>query len=543
MRSTDDGADAVVIGAGPNGLVAANMLADAGWDVVVLEASVTPGGGVSSSNFLGEGFVADVCSAFYPLAAASPVISSLNLEEYGLEWTHSAAVLAHPVPDGRVAVLNRQVEATIEGLDRFAPDDGAAWRRLYELFEQVLDPLRAALFTPFPPLRAAAKLAGALGAGGLLRFARLATLPVRRLAQEEFRGQAGPLLLAGCAMHADLSPESAGSSAFGWLLAMVGQHYGFPVPKGGAGELTGALTRRLEARGGRVVCNAPVTAVQVQRRRATAVTVVGQGVIRARRAVLADVAATQLYGGLVPWEHLPIRLADDLARFQWDYSTFKVDWALNRRVPWSAQEVADAGTVHLSDSLDEMTQYCADIATGRVPARPFVLVGQMATADPSRAPAGGEVVWAYTHVPREVTGDSGPDGVTGKWDATELEAFAARIESRIEAYAPGFSRAVRSRHVMGPHQLEAHDGNLVGGAINGGTSSIHQQLVFRPTPGLGRPETPVAGLYLASASAHPGGAVHGACGANAARAALRAAGPVGRLQTAGLVAGQRRIMS
>jgi phytoene dehydrogenase-like protein len=477
------------------------------------------------------------------LAAVSPVIAALRLEDYGLAWTQSPDVLAHPTPDGHVAVLKRQVEATAEGLHGFAPEDGAAWRRLSDLFEEVHEPLRSALFTPFPPVRAASKLAGALGTGGLLRFARLATLPVRRLAQEEFRGQAGPLLLAGCAMHADLSPESAGSSAFGWLLAMLGQHYGFPVPRGGAGQLTAALTRRLEVQGGRLACDASVTSVQVGGRRARAVRLHGGEVIEARRAILADVAATELYGGLVEWEHLPARLADDLARFHWDYSTFKVDWALDSRIPWSAREVAKAGTVHLSDSLDEMTQYCADIAMGRVPARPFVLLGQMATADPSRAPAGGEVVWAYSHVPREVVGDAGPDGITGQWNATELEAFAARIESRIEAYAPGFSRAVRSRHVMGPHQLEAHDQNLVGGAINGGTTSIHQQLVFRPTPGLGRPETPVAGLYLASASAHPGGAVHGACGANAARAALGTARAVGRLQSAALVAAQRRIMS
>ncbi|HWC37132.1 MAG TPA: NAD(P)/FAD-dependent oxidoreductase [Acidimicrobiales bacterium] len=535
-------ADAVVIGAGPNGLVAANLLADAGWDVVVLEAGPSPGGGVSSADYLGGGYVADVCSAFYPLAAVSPVMSSLRLEDHGLEWVHSPDVLAHPMPDGRTAVLNRRVAETADNLSAFAPEDGAAWRRLVDLFEEVLEPLRAALFTPFPPMRAATRLARVLGPGGMLRFARLATLPVRRLAQEEFRGEGGPLLLAGCAMHADLSPESAGSSAFGWLLAMLGQHYGFPVPKGGAGQITAALTHRLEARGGRVVCNARASRVVVQRRRASAVATSGGPVIRARRAVLADVAATHLYGQLVPWEHLPSRLFDDIARFQWDYSTFKVDWALSAPVPWSAKEAASAGTVHLSDSVDEMTRYCTDIATGRAPARPFVLLGQMATADSSRAPAGGEVVWAYTHIPREVKGDAGPDGITGAWDSTELEAFAARIESRIETYAPGFSRLIRTRHVMGPHQLEGHDPNLVGGAINGGTTSIHQQLVFRPTPGLGRPETPVAGLYLASASAHPGGAVHGACGANAARAALKAVGMAGRLRSGALVAGQRRII-
>jgi phytoene dehydrogenase-like protein len=324
---------------------------------------------------------------------------------------------------------------------------------------------------------------------------------------------------------------------------MLGQHYGFPVPRGGAGQITAALTRRLEARGARLVCEAPVASISVRGGRAAAVATEGGAVVRARRAILADVAATTLYGGLVSWEHLPCRLADDMARFQWDYSTFKVDWALQAPIPWSAGATGRAGTVHLSDSLDEMTQYCADIAMGRVPARPFVLLGQMATADPSRAPAGGEVVWAYTHVPREVAGDAGRDGITGSWDDDELDAFAARIQSRVEAYAPGFGQLVRTRHIMGPHQLEGHDPSLVGGAINGGTTSIHQQLVFRPTPGLGRPETPVPGLYLASASAHPGGAVHGACGANAARASLNAAGSMGRLRSRALVAGQRRLMT
>jgi phytoene dehydrogenase-like protein len=245
--------------------------------------------------------------------------------------------------------------------------------------------------------------------------------------------------------------------------------------------------------------------------------------IPARRAVLVATAATQLYGGLVGWEDLPARLRDDMRRFNWDYATFKVDWALSGPVPWTAEGAAGAGTVHVAASLDEMSDYTAQIATGRVPARPFLLVGQMTTADASRSPAGTESLWAYAHVPRRVRADAGDQGLTGAWDERENELFADRIEAQLERYAPGVRRLMLARRITPPGGLQASNTNLVGGAINGGTTSVHQQLVFRPTPGLGRPETPIAGLYLASSSAHPGGAVHGACGANAARAALRGA--------------------
>lgn len=541
MAPPDSAHDAVVIGAGPNGLVGANILADAGWDVVVLEAEPVPGGGVSSAGYLGQGYIADVCSAFYPLAAMSPAIADLALESSGLEWVHAPAVVANPLPGGSAAVVYRDLERTVSGLEELGRGDGDAWRRLYGLFEKLYGGLTASLFSPFPPMRGAARMAAALGAGGGLRFARFATLPVRRLAEEEFSGPGGAMLLAGNAMHADLSPESAGSSIFGWLLGMLGQKVGFPVPRGGAGQITAALVRRLESRGGKVICGAPVRSVVVRGGRAAGVVTDSHGEVGARRAVLADVVATQLYGGLVGWEHLPPRLHDDIRRFQWDFSTFKVDWALRGPIPWTAAEVREAGTVHVADSVDELTQYCADIAMGRVPGRPFVLVGQMATADPSRAPAGQEVGWAYTHVPRGVRGDAGGDGITGVWDDAEMAAFAARMEARIEEHAPGFRSLISARHLMGPAQLERHDANLVGGAINGGTTSIHQQLVFRPTPGLARPETPVAGLYLASASAHPGGGVHGACGANAARTALRAEGPAGRLRSTPISVAQRMI--
>jgi phytoene dehydrogenase-like protein len=513
-------ADAVVIGAGPNGLVAANYLADAGWDVVLCEDQPEPGGGVRSGQGPADGFVYDHCSAFYPMGAASRAIRPLELERYGLRWKHAGKVLAHPLLDGRAPVLSRDLNTTVTGLDELSAGDGAAWRGLYELWERLDPHLVDALFVPFPPVRPGLRLAAKLRPRGLLRFARFSLLPVRKLAEEEFSGP-GSLLISGCSLHADLMPESNGSSVFGWLLAMLGQQYGWPVPEGGSGQLTAALVRRLTEHGGQLRCGDGVRQVVVRGGRAVAVRTASGEEIPAR-AVLAATAVTQLYGGMVSWEHLPPRLRDDMRRFQWDYSTFKVDWALRRPVPWEAPGAVGAGTVHVSASLDEMSEYAAQISMGRIPARPFVLAGQMTTADPCRSPEGTESLWAYTHVPREVRGDAGGD-LTGSWDEREREAFADRLEEQIERFAPGWRELIIARRITVPGEFEARDANLVGGAINGGTTAIHQQLVFRPTPGLGRPETPIAGLYLASSSAHPGGAVHGACGANAARAALRGA--------------------
>lgn len=530
--------DAVVIGAGPNGLVAANVLADAGWDVLVCEEKGEPGGGVRSADGPADGFVTDTCSAFYPLAAASPAFRALDLERYGLRWRHAPVPLAHPLPDGRAAVLSRDLDETVDNVEQLGRGDGAAWRRLYGLWEDLGADLLAALFTPFPPVRAGLGLATALRPPGLLRFLRTSLLPVRRLAEEEFNGP-GAMLLAGCAMHADLMPESTGSFVFGWLLTMLGQQHGFPVAEGGAGRLTAALVRRLESGGGRVVCDAPVREVLVRKRRAVGVRLADGTEVPARRAVLADVVATHLYGELVDWAHLPARLRDDLRRFQWDWSTFRVDFALRGEVPWTAAGVRGAGTVHIARDMDALTMYTAQISAGRVPEEPFVLAGQMTTADPSRSPAGTEALWAYTHVPRIVRGDAGHDGLTGRWDEREKEAFADRIAAQLEVFAPGFRDLVITRGITPPPGLEAHNPNLVGGAINGGTTAAHQQLVFRPTPGLGRPETPVAGLYLASSSAHPGGGVHGACGSNAARAAIRADRM--RLQRAGAAAARLAI--
>ncbi|MDX6739156.1 NAD(P)/FAD-dependent oxidoreductase [Actinocorallia sp. A-T 12471] len=521
-------ADAVVVGAGPNGLVAANVLASAGWDVVVLEAAESPGGAVRSDRGAHPDYVSDMCSAFYPLGVASPALGSLDLERYGLEWRRSPAVLAHPLPDGRCAVLEEDPERTARGLESFGPGDGDAWLRLWGLWEEIGDDLLGALMTPFPPLKSGASLALRLRAAGGLRALRFLTLPVRRLGEEEFTGPGGPLLLAGSALHTDLFPEAAVSGAFGWLMAMLGQRHGWPVPRGGAGELTAALVRRLEAVGGTIRYGARVTEVVVRDGRALGVRTADGDAVRASRAVLAAVSAPVLYGGLVGWEHLPTRLRDDLRRFQWDHATFKVDWALSDPVPWTSPGASRAATVHIADGVDDLTRYSAQLAARRVPDRPFALVGQMTTADPDRSPPGTESVWAYTHVPRSVVADAGGAGITGSWDAADAEKMADRLQGRIEKYAPGFGSRVVGRRILTPDALHGLDANLDGGATNGGTAAVHQQLFFRPVPGSGRPETPIRRLYLASASAHPGGGVHGGCGYNAARAALHAQTPLAR---------------
>ncbi|MEV6780959.1 NAD(P)/FAD-dependent oxidoreductase [Streptomyces sp. NPDC051098] len=535
--------DAVVIGAGPNGLVAANLLADAGWSVEVLEAQDEPGGAVRSDRGVDPAYTSDMFSAFYPLAAASPVIQGMQLQAEGLSWAHAPSVLAHPLPDGRCAVLERSMEATADGLDAFAAGDGPAWARMCGTWKEISRDLLDALFTPFPPLKAGARLALRLRGPVGLPLARSLVLPARRLGEEEFRGDGGRLLLAGNALHADLAPEAAGSGGYGWLLCMLGQHYGFPVPVGGAGQLSAALVRRLERRGGSVRCGERVREIVVRGGSAVGVRTASGEAIPVRRGVLADVSAPDLYGGLVDERHLPRALLDSMQRFQWDFATFKIDWALAGRIPWTAEAAGGAGTVHLSDSVDELSRFAAQLAAGRVPDRPFTLLGQMTTADPSRSPAGTESAWAYTHVPQTTTGDAGEDGITGAWDEREQDAMADRVERQVERFAPGFRSLIRARRILAPPTLQALDTNLHGGAINGGTASLHQQLVFRPVPGTGRPETPVRGLYLASASAHPGGGVHGACGANAARAAIRSTAGAARVLTSAqrLLAGRLRI--
>ncbi len=508
--------DAVVVGGGPNGLVAATALGDAGWDVVLVEAQDEVGGAVRSGEVTAPGFVTDLFSAFYPLAAASPVIRDLDLGAHGLEWSRSPDVVGHAFPDGRSAVLHDSAEDTAAGLDLAAPGDGDAYLRMVAGWDRLRDPLLDALFTPLPAARPVSRLLRRAGVSGTVDLARLALLSVRRLGREEFDSEEARVLFSGNAMHSDVTPDGAGSALFGWLLVMLGQDVGFPVPVGGAGALAASLRHRAEAVGVEVHCGTAVSAIEVSGGRARGVRLADGTRIRARRAVLADVSAPALYTDLVDARHLPPRLLTDLARFEWDTSTLKLNWALDGPVPWADAALTGSGTVHLGTDDDGLVDVAADLSTGRMPEHPFVLFGQMTTADPTRSPEGTESAWAYTHLPRALAGDE-----------VVVARQVARVEAAVEQVAPGFAGQVRARHVQSPAALEGEDTNLSRGALNGGTSGLHQQLVMRPTRGLGRPETPVPGLFLASASAHPGGGVHGACGWNAAVAALGQHGVLG----------------
>lgn len=496
--------DAVVIGSGPNGLVAANMLADEGWEVVVLEAQSRPGGAVRSSELIEPGYVNDEFSAFYPLGAGSPVIQALELEKYGLEWCRSTYVVANPTLSGLCPILSTDIDETIASFDK--AEDAEAWHQMSRLWDRVGSTVVDALFSPMPPVRAGLKMAQLLSPSDLRDFARFAVVPVKRMGEELFAGEAPRLLLTGLSLHADFFPESSASGFFGWLLAMLGQNVGFPVPKGGAGALTDALVNRLRHLGGEVMCNKSVASIQVRRGRAHGVLLEDGTEIGADRAVVADVDAVKLYRSLIPRDDVPSSVLTQIRSFHRDFATVKVDWNLDSPIPWSCEGARQAGTVHLNESVVDLTMQAAQVSAGMTPDNPLVLMGQQSMTDPSRQPAGKETAWAYTHIPFS--------------SASETDRVVDSIEQRVEALAPGFASHVRGRYIASPANIESRDVNLVGGSLGGGTAQLHQQLIFRPPASWGRPETPVRGLYLASSSVHPGPGVHGACGSNAARTAL-----------------------
>lgn len=511
--------DAVVVGAGPNGLVGANLLVDAGWEVVLLEANDEIGGAVRSSTEVEASFVHDTFSSFYPLAAVSPTIRGLNLSDYGLEWSNAPAPVGNPLRAGGWALIHPDPADTAAALDAQVAGDGQAWADLYSDWERVGPAVIDALLTPFPPVRAGLDLLGhLLGPRGLKRL-QLLVGPVRSVGDGRFAGNAAKLLLATNSQHADIGPTAMGSGLMGWLLVMIAQQYGYPVPRGGAGRLSQALAARFTARGGTIVRQARVDQIVIRDGRAIGVRTVDGTEYAAAQAVLADVSAPALYCHLIPRQNLPSWVLQRLRFFKWDPGTIKVDWALSSPIPWRDAPDLAPGAAHVADSIDDLQRWSGQLAAGWIPDRPFLLMGQMTTADSSRSPAGTEAAWAYTHVPQLTRGDIGGK-LTGQWDAVEAEAMADRIEARVEEYAPGFTNMITARRILTPLELERRDANLVGGAVNGGTSGLRQELALRPMPGLGRAETAIKSLYLASASAHPGGGVHGACGSNAARAAL-----------------------
>jgi phytoene dehydrogenase-like protein len=515
-NGASDAADAVIIGAGHNGLVAAALLADAGWDVIVLEAQNEPGGAVKSAELV-PGYISDLYSAFYPLSVASPALRDLQLEDHGLQWVHAPAVVGHARDgaDEDAAVIYPDINRTASELDRRSPGDGRRWCDLFEQWERIKTSLLKTLFSPFPPVRGPLGLLRNLGTAEALRLAHLMLLPAGVMAENLFKGDAARLLLLGNAMHADVPIDAPASGVMGYLLIMMAQDGGFPVPVGGAGQLTAALVRRAQAAGARVECGRLVTSISISGDRATAVLTADGASVRCRRAVIADTSAPQLYQQLLPTDALPASLRRGLDRFVWDTPVLKINYALDSPIPWRSKNLGDAGTVHLGADHDGLIRWMADLNTRTVPERPFMLFGQMTTADPTRSPAGTESAWAYTHLPRGMSDDESAD------------RLAVRVDRVLEEHAPGFAEHVVGKVMQRPSDLENSDANLHTGAVNGGTSQLFQQLIFRPAPGFGGAGTPLDNVFLGSAGASPGGGVHGVCGRNAARAALAADGAKG----------------
>ncbi len=494
-------ADAVVIGAGPNGLVAAATLARHGWRVLILEAKGRPGGAVYSEAMTLPGYLHDVGAAFFPFAE-SPPFRYLDLVGAGLRWAGARYDSCHPAPDGACASIARDVDLAAAAFGA----DGDAWRRLAAWRERMGDRLGEALLAPLPALGPALRL----GPGNALRLALAGVRSSAGLARRLFRTEAARRVIPALALHVDLGPEDFAGAGLGLVLALLAASPGFRVPLGGARAITAALVRRLEEHGGRLLLRQHVEEIRVCGGRAVAVRTANGDEFRARRAVLADVGAPALYLRLLRPRFVPGWVRAAMRRFCYGWGTFKVDWALSGPVPWSVAEARQAAVVHAGDSVDDLIAFTRQVRAGRLPENPYLVIGQQSLMDPDRAPPGGHTLWAYSRVPNRLEGG---------W-ARQCEAFADRIERRLEGLAPGLRGLIRGRAVHSPDDLEAMDENLVGGDLGGGSACFSQQLFFRPVFPYFRYRTPVRGLYLASASAHPGAGVHGACGFNAARAAL-----------------------
>jgi phytoene dehydrogenase-like protein len=465
--------DAVVVGAGPNGLSAAITLAREGLDVLVLEGQPTLGGGARSGELTLPGYVHDVCSAIHPLAAASPFFRTLPLAALGLEWIQPAAPLAHPFDDGTAAVLERSLDETCLRLG----SDGPSYRRLFRplvdsadaIFDDILRPVR------FPRhVRAALRF-------GLSGVRSASALACRRFAQEPARA-----LFAGLAAHSMLPLEQAPSAAFGLVLAMAAHTVGWPLPRGGAQQISNALAAHLRSLRGEIVTDCPLTTLQD---------------LPAADIVMLDVTPRQLIQ--MAGSRLTRQYRGQLERYRYGPGAFKMDWAMDGPIPWKCSDCARAGTVHLGGTFDEIARAERQVADGQMCDRPFVLLAQPSRFDDSRAPPGRHTAWAYCHVPNGST-----------FEMTE------HIESQIERFAPGFRDRILARNVLTPAQLERRNSNYVGGDISGGANDF-RQMFARPVLGRVPYSTGTPGLFICSSSTPPGAGVHGLCGYFAALAALR----------------------
>jgi phytoene dehydrogenase-like protein len=494
--------DAVVIGAGPNGLVAAATLARHGWEVLVLEARDRPGGAVYSEEMMQPGYLHDVGAAFFPFADVSPAFRSLDLVGAGLEWRNAPRESAHPAPDGTCPTIARDVETAAASFGR----DGPAWRRLAAWGRAMGDRLTDALLAPLPALGPALRLGPING----LKLGIAGLSPTASFARRTFETEAGRRVIPGLALHVDLGPEDLAGTGLGLVLALLAAGSGFRVPVGGARAITEALLRRLTEAGGSVRLGTHVDQILVERGVVKGVRTRQGDDVPVRRAVLADVGAPALYLRLLRPEDVSGWVRGRVKAFRYGWGTFKVDWALAGPVPWTSPEARESAVVHAGDSLDDLLAFTRQVRAGSLPDNPYLVIGQQSLVDPTRAPPGGHTLWAYSRV---------PNAMDGGWGSYR-DSFADRIEGRIEGLAPGFRGLIRARRAHTPEDLEAMDENLVGGDLGGGSAHIDQQLFFRPAFPYFNYATPVRGLYLASASAHPGAGVHGACGFNAARLAL-----------------------
>ena len=465
--------DAVVVGAGPNGLAAAVELARNGRSVAVLEAEDTVGGGARSAGLTLPGFVHDLGSAIHPIGYASPFFRSLPLEDHGLRWIHPPAPLAHPFDDGTAAMLERSTE-----------DTGATLGVDAEAYRKIMDPLAE------DAKRIVATLTGSPRAPRhplALATAVLSSLrPARGVAERVFEGERAKGLFAGNAAHSFLPLEKRPSALFALLLGTLGHAFGWPFPKGGSQAIADALASYLISLGGEIYTEFRVADVKD---------------VPPTLAVLFDVTPRQLLE--IAGEHFSEGYRKALKGYRYGPGVFKVDFALRGPIPWEAEGCLRAGTVHLGGTLDEISAGESAVSLGEHPERPFVLLAQQSLFDQTRAPKGKHTVWAYCHVP----------------NGSEVD-MTGPIEAQIERFAPGFGDLVLAKHAAGTADLERWNPNLVGGDINGGYMDL-RQLFTRPMPRVNPYSTPAAGLYICSSSTPPGGGVHGMCGYLAARVALR----------------------
>jgi phytoene dehydrogenase-like protein len=465
--------DAIVVGAGPNGLSAAIEIARAGRTVTVLEAEERLGGGARSAALTLPGFVHDVCSAIHPLASASPFFRSLPLERYGLEFITPPRPLAHPFDDGTAAFIERSLEKTALGFGR----DGPAYHRMMAPLIRKSETLLNEFLHPLPGPRHPFLMAR-FGISGL----RSAT----SLAKSAFKEERSRAIFGGIAAHAMVPLTQAPTGAFALVLGMTAHTVGWPLPRGGSQRISDALAAHLGSLGGTVVTGRRVAAIDD---------------LPTARAYLFNLTPRQLLA--IAGRRFPAWYRNLLERYRYGPGVFKLDWALDGPIPWRATGCLEAGTVHVGGSIDEIAAAERAVAKGQVPERPFVLVAQQSLFDDSRAPAGKHTGWAYCHVPNGSTAD-----------------MTERIEAQVERFAPGFSNRILARSVMFPKDVEKHNANCIGGDINGGLADL-RQLFFRPTPLLYR--TPDRAIYICSSATPPTGGVHGMCGYNGARAALKSA--------------------